>query len=94
MLQSETRGDESGGARRERRIDVANNIQTHKAYTMRVAASRAIHTRTTHAQSDIDDASGEDSETGDERGKKWYNTAGLDSKFEEGASNAGHLQLD
>ena len=58
-----------GGARRERRIDVANNIQAHKAYTMRVATRGAIHTRTTHAQSDIDDASGEDSETGDKRGK-------------------------
>jgi len=48
---------------------MANNIQAHRAYTMRVAASRAIHTRTTHAQSDIDDAIGEDSETGDEREK-------------------------
>ena len=48
---------------------MANNIQSHKAYKMRVAASREIHTRTTHAQSDIDDASGEDSETGDEREK-------------------------
>jgi len=34
---------------------------------MRVAASRVIHTRTTHEESDIDDTSGEDSETGDER---------------------------
>jgi len=65
---SQRRGEKNqGGARRERRIDVTNNIQAHKAYTMRVAASRAIHTRTTHTQSDIDDASGENSETGDVR---------------------------